>query len=136
VFPVADASRAREARETIASRLRERGAGPEALFTADIVLSELLGNVLRHAPGLVDVRLDWTGGVPVLHVLDDGPGFVFVPRLPTNMLAESGRGLFIITQLAPELTIVRRAGGGSHARAVLPLVRAAVAPAPLGSRVR
>jgi serine phosphatase RsbU (regulator of sigma subunit)/anti-sigma regulatory factor (Ser/Thr protein kinase) len=126
-FPVVELERARAVRETISRRLAERGARADALFTADIVLSELLGNVLRHAPGTVDVRLDWNGSAPILHVLDEGPGFVFVPRLPTNMFSESGRGLFIITQIAPELTIVHRPGGGGPARAVLPLVPDALA---------
>ena len=128
-FPVVEVERAREVRETIARRFTERGARADALFAADIVLSELLGNVLRHAPGTVDVRLDWNDGPPILHVLDNGPGFVFVPRLPSNVLSESGRGLFIITQIAPEITIVRRPGGGSHARVLLPLVAEAFAAA-------
>ena len=35
-----------------------------------------------------------------LHVLDRGPGFRFYARLPKDSLSESGRGLYIVTQLA------------------------------------
>jgi len=52
--------------------------------------------------------------------LDRGGGFTFVSRLPSSMLSESGRGLFVVSQIARDLSVVARDGGGSHARAVLP----------------
>ena len=70
-----------------------------ALETAELVLGELAGNVVRHAAGAVEFVLDNTGGDLVLHVIDDGPGFERAPMLPIDVMSESGRGLFIVSQL-------------------------------------
>jgi anti-sigma regulatory factor (Ser/Thr protein kinase) len=56
-----------------------------------------------------------------LHVIDEGPGFQLVPRLPRDVFAESGRGLFLIASLTEHFHISRNHGKGSHARAVLAL---------------
>jgi anti-sigma regulatory factor (Ser/Thr protein kinase) len=100
--------------KTIAtSGFREGGA-------LEIVLAELIGNVARHAPGPFEIALDCSGDSPVLHVLDEGRGFRKAARLPSDMLSEGGRGLYIVAALTPDFTIERRFGGGSHARVVLP----------------
>lgn len=91
---------------------------------AELIFGELLGNVVRHAPGRVEVRLDYTRDVPVLHVLDDGPGFQSrrrQERLPDDDLSESGRGLFIISACAASFTMQNRECGGTHAMATLSL---------------
>ena len=63
--------------------------------------------------------LDWSGNSPVLHVLDRGPGFTLVPRLPSDLLSERGRGLYIVWSLADDFNVTERVDGGAHARAVL-----------------
>jgi anti-sigma regulatory factor (Ser/Thr protein kinase) len=78
-----------------------------------------MGNVVRYAPGLIRTMLDVSGEAAVLHVVDEGGGFEFRPRLPADVLSERGRGLFLVTAFAEELSVERRRGGGSHARAVL-----------------
>lgn len=91
---------------------------------AELIFGELLGNVVRHAPGHVDIILDWTAELPVLHVLDRGPGFRSRrkrERLPLDELSESGRGLFIVNACAPNLSVRNRNGRGTHASATLPL---------------
>jgi anti-sigma regulatory factor (Ser/Thr protein kinase) len=87
--------------------------------TAELIVAELLGNVVRYARGRVDVVLDCSADVPVLHIIDGGAGFEHNPRLPADAYAENGRGLFIVAELAREFTISRAPGGGSHARVVL-----------------
>ena len=89
------------------------------LESAELVLGELAGNVVRHAPGAVDIVLDRSGDEIVLHVIDDGPGFRRAPMLPIDVMSESGRGLFIVSQLTREFSVTRRHPRGSHARAVL-----------------
>jgi len=96
-----------------------RRVSSEQAFTAELIFTELLGNVVRYAPGPVEVRLDWNRGNPVLHVFDAGPGFQFVPRLPADVYAEGGRGLYLISALAEDFHVSRRRPKGSHARAVL-----------------
>jgi anti-sigma regulatory factor (Ser/Thr protein kinase) len=75
--------------------------------------------VARYAPGAVEVTVDWSGEAPVLHVLDNGSGFHHVPALPRDVYSESGRGLFLISQLSEDFSVARRPERGSHARAVL-----------------
>jgi serine phosphatase RsbU (regulator of sigma subunit)/anti-sigma regulatory factor (Ser/Thr protein kinase) len=118
-FDASDRMAAYETRRAICAVLRAGGLADEDVLNFELLYSELLGNVLRYAGTSIDVRLNWETGAPVLHVLDDGPGFQYVPHLPSDLMAESGRGLYLVTALAEEFAILRRAGGGSHARAVL-----------------
>lgn len=111
-----DASHARRA---LAAELRALGIHDEHVTTAELIVAELLGNVVRYARGRVDVVLDSSADLPVLHIIDGGHGFEFNPRLPADAYAESGRGLFIVAELAREFTISRAPGGGSHARVVI-----------------
>ena len=120
-FDSADADRAHATRDALTGMLRQRGASPDETFASELIFGELIGNVARHASGPIDVRIDWHTGKPVLHILDSGAGFVHVPGLPADILAESGRGLYIVHQLTPDFIIIPRPNGGSHARAVLPL---------------
>ncbi len=118
-FEATDATAARAANHAIVAILAERGLLEAELTDAQLVFSELVGNALRYAPGRVHVALDGTTPSPVLHVLDEGRGFECNTRLPQDVLAETGRGLYIVTRLTSEMSITRRAGTGSHMRAVL-----------------
>jgi PAS domain S-box-containing protein len=118
-FGVTDSGAAQRARYDYVARLHAAGLGDADVFSAELVFGELLGNVVRYAPGPIELILDVSGEAAVLHVIDDGRGFEFRPRLPADVLSERGRGLFLVTAFAEELTVERRRGGGSHARAVL-----------------
>jgi PAS domain S-box-containing protein len=85
---------------------------------AELILAELVANLTRYAPGNADLVLECVGSRSVLHVLDAGPGFTFVAKLPNDVFAESGRGLFLVASLARDFSVSRRHGGGSHARVV------------------
>lgn len=118
-FDAADAVAAVAARHDIVDLLSAGGIAADDVVSAELVFAELIGNVMRHASRTVRVALDRTGPSPVLHVLDEGKGFEHNPRLPSDLLAERGRGLYIVTHLTEELSITRRIAGGSHMRAVL-----------------
>lgn len=118
-FDARDAVAARGVRREIVERLSGFGADGDARGTGELVFGELIGNVVRYAPGAVDVVLDLSGDAPVLHVADEGSGFEHNPKLPVDQLSERGRGLFIVAALTEELYVSRRLNGGSHARAVL-----------------
>jgi anti-sigma regulatory factor (Ser/Thr protein kinase) len=132
-FASDDAKAAQWVKRSFVGALIGAGVAQEDAALAEIVLGELVGNVARHAPGEVEVYLDLSRRNPVLHVLDRGPGFVYTAMLqPTDVFAESGRGLYIASRLARGLSVTRRPGGGSHARAVLAAVaRAAEEPPAL-----
>jgi anti-sigma regulatory factor (Ser/Thr protein kinase) len=55
----------------------------------------------------------------VLHVFDTGQGFEYRPRLPSDLLSERGRGLFLVAALAEEVSAELRRPSGSHVRVVL-----------------
>ncbi len=118
-----DRQAARETYAAVAAALVAAGATEAQLTDADMIFSELVGNVVRHAPGPCEVVLDASGLYPVLSVLDRGLGFTHAPHLPADTLAETGRGLFIVRALAAEFGAFRRPDGGSHARAVIPVTR-------------
>ena len=87
----------------------------DAVVNAEIVLAELIGNLVRHTPGTVTFVIDARRRHVVLHALDEGPGYRFFSRLPTDTLSERGRGLFLISALAEAFHVTPRAAGGSHA---------------------
>ena len=118
-FGASDPAGAGRARDDYVRALRAAGLGAEEIFSAELVFGELIGNVVRYAPGRIRALLDVSGEAAVLHVIDAGHGFEFRPRLPADILSERGRGLFLVTAFAEELSVERRRGGGSHARAVL-----------------
>jgi anti-sigma regulatory factor (Ser/Thr protein kinase) len=118
-FDAHDGEQARAVRQELVERLARHGVGDADRVMAELVYAELIGNVARYAPGQVELALDLSGEYAVLHVIDGGAGFQHNPRLPADALAESGRGLYIVSSIADEFSVTRCAGGGAHARAVL-----------------
>jgi len=118
-FEATHAEAAYEVRSEVSRILRDSAMTASDLADAMLVYGELVGNVVRYAPGTIGVSLDATADYPVLHVLDEGTGFEYNRRLPHDTMSESGRGLFIVSHLAKELSITRRNSHGSHMRAVL-----------------
>lgn len=102
--------------------LRKNGTGD--FDAAELIYGELIGNAVRHAPGRITVRLDWRDDAPSLTVHDQGASFADVATLPDDPMAESGRGLYIVKQLACDLHIDDIAADGSTVTAVLPVHRA------------
>ena len=96
---------------------------------AEIVFSELVSNVVRHAPGPDRGAAGSARPAPVLHVLDEGPGFLHVAKAPVDLMSEDGRGLSVVAALSEEFNVTHRPQPlyGSHARAVLSINRHAVA---------
>jgi anti-sigma regulatory factor (Ser/Thr protein kinase) len=113
------ASEATRIRQSIVAALQAAQLGRRDVLDAELVFSELIGNVERHAAGPLSVLLDLSRRKPVLHVLDRGPTFRFEASLPTDALSETGRGLYLISRLASEFSVSERIGGGTHARVVL-----------------
>lgn len=98
--------------------LERFGYPPDAVTIAEVVMAELLGNIVRYAPGNAEFIFELRDERVVLHVLDNGPGYQILPRLPIDLLSESGRGLFLVASIAEAFQVTRRASRGSHARVV------------------
>jgi anti-sigma regulatory factor (Ser/Thr protein kinase) len=122
-FDTRDGQAAQAARRAFRDGLGARFANAECIADAELVFGELVGNAARYAPGPLEVCVDWSSAMPVLHVLDEGRGFAHVPSLPRDVYSESGRGLFIISLYSEEFSVSKRPDRGSHARAVLALNR-------------
>lgn len=133
-FESADEYSAIAVRRQVVEELHLRGASADALFSSELIFGELLGNVVRYAPGPVEVVLNFASKSPVLHVLDAGRGFTLIPRLPTDLLSERGRGLFLIWTLGEDFNVDTRPEGGAHARVVLPMFRRNGAAMPSAAR--
>jgi PAS domain S-box-containing protein len=112
---VRDAAQSAGFATLLVAELVRCGYARDAIVNAEIVLAELVGNLVRHAPGPATFVIDARRGHVVLHALDDGPGYRFFSRLPTDTLSERGRGLFLISALAEAFHVTPRACGGSHA---------------------
>ena len=130
VFRADDARSAEDARAGFIAFLKTRGV-PDADYTAaELVFGELIGNVVRHAPGPITIELDWDKDDPVLHVIDRGAAFEPRAVLPVDLLSESGRGLFLISVLADDFAVTSLPDYGNHTRVKLKIERLENLPDP------
>jgi anti-sigma regulatory factor (Ser/Thr protein kinase) len=98
---------------------------PSDFADAELILTELVANVHRHATGDARAYVVWTLEHPRLLVVDRGPGFTNEPATTlADPFAESGRGLAIARMLARDFGCGNRRGGGAYVYATLPLRRA------------
>jgi anti-sigma regulatory factor (Ser/Thr protein kinase) len=76
-------------------------ADPEAVWRLELLVSELVGNVLRHASGASElvVRLHRAPGTLRVWVCDNGPGGTVHVREAAPLDME-GRGLWLVSRLA------------------------------------
>jgi len=123
-FHSSDAYTAHASRREIVKYLRRLAIDPEQMFAAELVVGEILANTVEHAPGLVELHIDWLGEQPIVTIRDTGPGLVALDaRLPENPFDEDGRGLFLIGALAEEAALRSSPGYGTEMRIVLPVRR-------------
>ena len=92
-------------------------ADPDSL---ELVFGELVGNVVRHAPGRVHVRAVAMGDAVRLTVADGGPGFNAMMFEPPYPLTESGRGLMLVRGLSRSVPISIAPGGGTIIDVIVP----------------
>lgn len=121
VLPFAPPSAA-VARAAVANGLRRRGVVPMRSDDAALVVSELVGNSLRHADARPDgtllVSWDLVDDEIVVEVTDGGTGEPVMQKAGAE--AATGRGLVVIDALARRWG-TRYDGGGTTVWAVLRL---------------
>jgi PAS domain S-box-containing protein len=123
-FHSSDAYSAHATRHELMTFIRGFKTSEEELFRVELVLGEILANTVEHAPGLVNIELDWASTNPVLTIVDTGPGFSrFAAQLPEDALAENGRGLFLISTLAVDVKAASEDQRGTKMTVVLPIAR-------------
>lgn len=127
-LPARDTSVA-EARRRVLDRLREWGVGEDSCGNAQLLVSELFTNAVRHTDSeKVSCEL-WVIGVRLrLEVTDEGGGRPLRPYTRTvetvDADGESGRGLLLVSVLADEWGVRPDDRAQGHAVwAELPCVR-------------
>ena len=114
-FHAAEARLARGARASCALYLTACGMSEDELAWAELALGELLGNVVRYAPGPVDIEVSWRDGSPRLTISDRGvAGVPDLDRISPHAHAESGRGFTMLGELGMRPLVRPRAGGGTE----------------------
>lgn len=105
-FHSSDAYSAHASRHELMTFVRRFVSAGDELFRVELVIGELLANTVEHAPGIVNVEIDWRGTHPVMTIFDTGPGLLrFSPRLPEDSFTEDGRGLYLIRTLAKDVQV-------------------------------
>ncbi|MEP7192779.1 MAG: ATP-binding protein [Actinomycetota bacterium] len=95
----------REARRALVASLRDLDVDATVVGEAEIVISELVGNAVRHARPLPDgmIKVNWTVRAGVVEVeVTDGGGPTIPRPAPQAPLAATGRGLRIVRSYAHE----------------------------------
>jgi anti-sigma regulatory factor (Ser/Thr protein kinase)/predicted ArsR family transcriptional regulator len=110
-------------RTELTAFLRRHAQEPDDVDDAALVVSELVGNAVQHAAGPVWVSLDWSHTHPLLTVHDLGPVFDLDQSTLPDTANERGRGLWLVSQLAKDLDVVAKRGGGKKVQAVLRVAR-------------
>jgi anti-sigma regulatory factor (Ser/Thr protein kinase) len=87
---------------------------------AQVIVTELLSNALRHGGGPASYAFEWDGDHAVLHVWDCGPAFESFSESPPATAA-GGRGLCIVRKLARGFSVARTTRG-NYVRCILPIV--------------
>jgi serine/threonine-protein kinase RsbW len=112
-IPWRAASVARVRRE-IVQDLEPRGVPNDLIDEAEIVVSELVSNAIRHARPLHDgtLRVHWKVKASVVEVeVTDGGGDTTPRPAPRTIWAPSGRGLRIVRSLAHEWGVTEDRAG-------------------------
>lgn len=116
-----DARAARAVRKAACNRLGALTDSEACLGAAELILGELLSNAARHADGHVCVELSVREGLATISVHDTSANFSLDVRRPADEFSESGRGLFIVSELALKIGVVPLTGIGKCVTVTLDL---------------
>jgi serine phosphatase RsbU (regulator of sigma subunit)/anti-sigma regulatory factor (Ser/Thr protein kinase) len=101
-----DSESAHRAKRAILWHLGDTIRDSGRIASMELVLGELIGNVARHSPGLAEVTLSQEGSRTLIRVTDRGKPFTYHRNgAHADLLAESGRGLFLVGTLSSDLRI-------------------------------
>lgn len=103
-----DVASAGSMRSAVVAFLTEQRVDDADVLNAELIFGELLGNVVAHAPGPVEVSITWVDGQALLSMWDTGPSYAFDPSLPDDIMNEHHRGLYIVKYLGVDLRVLRQ----------------------------
>ncbi len=99
-----DLAGAAAARRDFTHYLSAKPAGASELQDSALIFGELVSNAVKCARTSVSVELLFDGWAS-LRVTDDGDCFDITSIAPQPLYAQSGRGLYIVNQLARNLNV-------------------------------
>jgi anti-sigma regulatory factor (Ser/Thr protein kinase) len=102
-------SAVRDARRLVSELLSGLHCPPDQIADAELVISEIVTNAVRHSGGPVELRLRHEGAGVRAEVLDRSSRPPVL--LPANVLGERGRGLRIVARLATRWGSMRTRSG-------------------------
>lgn len=94
-----DATAAKCARDEVGTCCRHWQVDGEAIETAQLLVSELVGNAVRHAGGAHELTMDLTPSALRLSVTDAHDNCALLPAKQA-LDSENGRGLWLVDLLA------------------------------------
>ncbi len=110
IFEIHDYTTMKDAIARFCLFLTEKKVPSERVFDSRLIASELLGNVLRHSDGKAKLQGGVKDGFVEVTVYSS---VVYVPpKISKNadVLAENGRGLYLIDSLCAERTVTPDGG--------------------------
>lgn len=107
-------------RDDFVAALQNHSGAIVDVCAAKIVFTELAANVVLHAPGPIAITLEVGDSHAILTVADSGPGFIFAPSLPGDLLGAGGRGLFLVSRNCAAVSVERSEATGTRVSAILP----------------
>ncbi len=116
-----DVHAARAARKAATLVLRSFTSCEATLGAAELIIGELLSNAARHADGKVCLELGSQRGHAEISVHDTSAMFALDICRPLDEYSESGRGLFIISELAKRVDVSPVSGIGKRVSVLLDL---------------
>ena len=102
-FQADDVTVAPHARQKLTAWMNAHVKGD--LASAELIAGELIGNVVRHAPGPINISIAFEDDRVRLCVQDSGAGFAERAPASDDELSERGRGLAIIEALATNVKV-------------------------------
>jgi anti-sigma regulatory factor (Ser/Thr protein kinase) len=125
-----DPRAARAVRKAATAELRAFTDSDACLSAAELIVGELISNAARHADGNICVELTVSDGNAAVRVHDTSPGFALDVRRPADVFSESGRGLFIVSELALKIGVMPLTGIGKCVTVTfdLPVAEGAAVP--------
>lgn len=120
-FEASEATAALRQRPEFVRYLHTYGRDSDAYEDAELIFGELVGNVMLHAPGAIEILVDWPDRRAMLYVTDEGLPMPLHIAPPVDPFDEHGRGLLIVETLAPKLTSTVYPGFGKMVGAALPV---------------
>jgi serine/threonine-protein kinase RsbW len=116
-----DASFAPQRRPEFVAYLQANGRTDDDYGAAELIFGELVGNAYLHAPGSIEVAVEWSSGHATLHVTDEGQPLDLTDSVLPDTYSEHGRGLAIVQALAGNLRTTCYPGFGKTVSAALPI---------------